>query len=49
MQLDLDVEPALQPVDGNLDVHLRQPHQELLAGLLVTAHLNRRVFLAQPA
>ncbi len=49
MQLDLDAEAALQPVDGDLDVHLREPGEELLAGLLVTTHDERRVFLGQAA
>src|SRR6185312_10099097 len=30
VQLDLDVEPALQPIDRNLDMDLREPHQQLL-------------------
>ena len=36
-QLDLDAEAALEPVDRDLDVHLRQAREELLAGLRVAA------------
>ena len=49
MQLDLDAEAALQPVDRDLDVHLREPGEELLAGLLVATHEERRVLLGQAA
>src|SRR5581483_7703234 len=35
MQLDVHVEPGLQPLDRNLDLHLRQAGQELLPGLRV--------------
>ena len=48
VQLDLDAEAALEPLDGHLDVHLRQPGEELLARLLVAAELQRRVLLGQP-
>ena len=38
VQIDLDAEAPLQPLDGDLDVHLREAGEELLAGLLVAAH-----------
>ena len=47
MQLDLDAEAALEPLDRHLDVHLREPAEELLAGLLVAAEVERRVLLGQ--
>ena len=45
VQLDVDVEAAVQPVDRHLDLHLREAGEELLARLLVPAHLQRRVLL----
>src|SRR6476646_2791952 len=47
MQLDRDVEAALQTVDRDLDLHLRQPGDELLAGLRVAPERDRRVFLRE--
>src|SRR4029079_17840192 len=35
LEVDLDPEARLQPVDHDLDVHLRQPGDDLLARLLV--------------
>ena len=49
VEVDLDAEAALEPVDGDLDVHLGHAREELLAGLRVAAQLERRVLLAQPA
>ena len=49
VQLDLGAEAALDPLDGDLDVHLREPCEELLAGLLVAAEHERRVLLDQAA
>src|SRR5262249_6572764 len=49
VQVDLDVEPVLQALDGDLDVHLREPAQQLLAGLRVAPHLDRRILLAEAA
>ena len=49
VQLDLDVEAALQTVDGNLDVDLREPGQQLLARLRIATHLDRRILLTEPA
>src|SRR5262249_17182265 len=48
-QVDLDVEPVLQAPDGGLAVHLREPAQQLLAGLRVAPHLDRRILLAETA
>ena len=47
VEVDLDAEAALQPVDRDLDVHLRHARDELLAGLRVAAELERRVLLAR--
>ena len=37
LQLDVDAEAALQPLDRDLDVHLREAGEQLLARLLVAA------------
>ena len=49
MQLDVDVEAASQPVDGHLDVNLAHSREELLPGLPVAVHPQRRVLLGEPA
>ena len=38
VELDLDVEARVEPVDRDLDLHLREAGEELLAGLRVAAH-----------
>ena len=48
VQLDLDAEPLLQPLDDHLDVHLGQAGDDLLAGLRVAVQVDRRVLLLQP-
>ncbi len=47
VEVDLDAEAPLEPVDRDLDVHLREAGEQLLAGLRVAAHLQRRVLLVQ--
>ena len=47
VEVDLDAEAALEPVDRDLDVHLGHPRHELLAGLRVAAELERRILLAE--
>ncbi len=47
LQRDLDAEALAQPVDDHLDVHLREPGDDLLAGLLVAVQVDRRVLLLQ--
>ena len=49
MQLDLDAEAALQPADGDLDVHLAHPGEELLTGLCVSPKLQSWILLVQTA
>src|SRR5207237_3698521 len=49
VQVDLDVEAVLEPRYGDLDVHLREPREELLARLLVAAQVERRVLLGEAA
>src|SRR5207248_9071193 len=49
VQVDLDVEAVLEPRYGALDVHLREPREELLARLLVAAQVERRVLLGEAA
>src|SRR5438874_2673100 len=49
VQLDVDVEAAVQPVDRDFDLHLREAGEELLARLRVPAHLQCRVLLRQTA
>jgi hypothetical protein len=36
VELDLDVKARVEPVDRDLDLHLRQAREELLAGLRVS-------------
>src|SRR5207245_7340605 len=47
MQFDVDAEAPLQPLDRDLDVHLRQTGQQLLPGLRVPAQMERRVLLGE--
>src|SRR5213076_1717570 len=47
LEVDLDVEAALEPGDGDLDVHLREPREELLARLLVAPQLEGRILLGE--
>ena len=47
VQLDLGAEAALHPVDDHLDVDLRQPGDDLLAGLRVAVDVERRVLLGE--
>src|SRR4029453_16277444 len=49
IEVDLDPEAALEPVDRDLNVHLRHPREELLAGLRVAAELEGRVLFAAAA
>src|SRR5439155_24971073 len=44
----IDVELAHQAVDDDLEVQLAHPRDERLPGLLVGAHLERRILLRQP-
>ena len=48
-ELDVDAEAALQPLDGDLDVHLAHAGEELLARLLVAAQVQRRILLGEAA
>src|SRR5262249_44829863 len=47
VQLDVRPEPALDALDGDLDVYLAQTGKELLAGLGVAANHEGRVLLGQ--
>src|SRR5207245_3828028 len=49
VQLDLDVEAPLQPLDRDLDVDLAHAGDQLLARLLIAAEVQRRILLGQPA
>ena len=49
MQLDLDAEAALKPLDRDLDVDLAHAGEQLLARLRVATEDERRVLLGQPA
>ena len=49
VQLDVDAEAPLEPLDRDLDVHLREAGEQLLAGLLVAAEVERRVLLGEAA
>ena len=48
MQLDLDAEAALHPLDRDLDVDLGEAGDDLLAGLRVAVDVEGRVLLGQP-
>ena len=48
VEVDLDAEAALEPLDRDLDVHLREAGEELLARLLVAAQDERRILLGEP-
>src|SRR4029077_19769550 len=45
VQLHLDPEAALRPLDGDLDVDLAHPGEQLLPGLRVAPEPQRRVLL----
>ncbi len=47
LQRDLHAEAVAQPVDDHFDVHLREPRDDLLAGLLVAVQIDRGVLLLQ--
>ena len=49
MELDVDVEARAEPVDRDLDLHLREAREELLAGLRIAAHDQGRVLLVEAA
>jgi hypothetical protein len=49
VQLHLDAEPALRPLDRDLDVHLAHAGQELLPRLRVAREPERRVLLREAA
>ena len=49
MQLHLDAEAAPRALDGDLDVDLAHPGEQLLPGLLVAAQAQRRILLAEAA
>ena len=49
VELDVDVEPRAEPVDRDLDLHLREAREQLLAGLRVAAHDQGRILLEQSA
>src|SRR5204862_2719071 len=49
VQLHLDAEAPVHALERDLDVHLREPRDDGLAGLLVTVDVERRVLLRQPA
>ena len=49
LQRDLDAEAVAQAVDDHLDVHLREPGDDLLAGLLIAVQVDRRILLLQAA
>src|ERR1019366_9460756 len=47
LEVDLGAEARSQPLDDHLDVDLREPGHDLLAGLLVTVQVDRRVLFLQ--
>ncbi len=47
VQLHLDAEPSLRPLDRNLDVDLAHAGEQLLPGLLVAAQPQRRILLTE--
>ncbi len=49
VQVDVDAEAVPEPVDRDLDVHLAQAGEQLVAGLRVAAEHERRVLLGEPA
>ena len=49
MELDVDVEARAQSVDRDLDLHLREAREELLAGLRIATHDQGRILLVEPA
>src|SRR6185369_13248495 len=49
MEIDVDAEATMEPVDGHLDVHLREAGEELLSGLVVAPENERRVLFGEPA
>ena len=49
LQVDLGAEPGLEPIDDHLDVDLREPGDDLLAGLRIAMQVDRRVLLLQAA
>ena len=49
LEVDLDAEALLQPAHDDLHVDLREPADDLLAGLLVPMQVDRRVLLLQLA
>src|SRR5262249_9401404 len=49
VQLDVDAEPPPQPLDGDLDVDLREPGEQLLPGLRVALELDRRILFGEPS
>ena len=49
VQLDVHPEAALDAFERDLDVHLAHAREDLLAGLLVAAEPEGRIFLGEPA
>ena len=49
LERDLGAEARLQAVDDDLDVDLREPGDDLVAGLRVAVQVDRRVLLLQAA
>ena len=49
VELHLGAEALLHPVDDHLDVDLRDPREDLLAGLRVAVEVDRRVLLLEAA
>ena len=47
VQVDVDAEAALRPLERDLDVHLAHAGEDLLARLRIAAQLERRVLLGE--
>ena len=48
-EFDVDAEASMEPLDGDLDVHLREAGEQLLRRALVAAEDQGRVILGEPA
>ena len=49
VQLDVDAEPPLRPLERDLDMHLAHSGEDLLAGLLVASQVQRLILLGETA